>query len=89
MAWGGYIHGKNLTLAPGKRIVQRWRPAEETWPRTHFSKVTFVLFPTRAGTRLKFTHTGVPQEHLAHLSAGWKESYWDPLRKYLRARPKK
>ena len=24
-AWGGYIKGKNLTLEPGRRIVQSWR----------------------------------------------------------------
>ena len=27
-AWDGYIHGKNLELEPGKRIVQSWRTSE-------------------------------------------------------------
>ncbi len=89
MAWGGYIHGKNITLVPGRRIVQSWRPSEETWPPRHLSKVSFVLVRTREGTRLRFTHTGVPLEHVGHLSDGWKESYWQPLAKYLKASTKK
>ncbi len=84
-AWGGYIHGKNLVLDPGRRIVQSWRPSEETWPARHLSKVSFVLRRTKNGTRLVFTHSGVPVDHVGHLSGGWKESYWDPLRKYLKS----
>ena len=84
IAWGGYIHGQNLKLVPGKRIEQTWRPTEETWPSNYFSKVTYVLTPTRSGTRLQFTHSKVPAEHVGHLSSGWKESYWQPLRAYLK-----
>jgi uncharacterized protein YndB with AHSA1/START domain len=83
MAWGGYIHGKNLKLVPGKTIVQSWVPSEKTWPKGHASKVRFELARSPRGTRVKFTHSGVPAEHADHLAAGWKESYWDPLRKYL------
>lgn len=81
--WGGYIHGKNLELVAGRRIVQAWRPSEETWPPTHYSKVRYLLRPTKTGTRIGFTHSGVPVDHAGHLSKGWKTSYWDPLRKYL------
>lgn len=83
MAWDGYIHGRNLKLVPGKRIEQAWRPSEESWPKAHYSKVVFALAPTADGTRLTFTHSKVPVDHVEHLSAGWKESYWDPLRAYL------
>lgn len=83
-AWDGYIHGKNLKLVRGKRIEQAWRPSEEGWPKAHFSKVVFALARSPRGTRLTFTHSRVPVEHVGHLSAGWKESYWRPLRAYLR-----
>ncbi|MGA8709643.1 MAG: SRPBCC domain-containing protein [Thermoplasmata archaeon] len=86
MAWGGYIHGKNLKLVPGKTIVQSWVPSDETWPKGHESKVRFSLAPTPRGTRVTFTQSGVPAEHVGHLSPGWKESYWTPLRKYLAAK---
>lgn len=83
MAWGGYIHGTNLKLVPGRTIVQSWVPSDKTWPQGHLSKVRYDLASSPRGTRVKFTHSGVPVEHLGHLSSGWKESYWDPLRKYL------
>lgn len=84
MAWGGYIHGQNLTLVPGERIVETWRPSAEGWPSDYYSKVTFDLSPTRGGTRVKFTHSGVRIDHVGHLSTGWKQSYWEPLGKYLK-----
>jgi uncharacterized protein YndB with AHSA1/START domain len=83
MAWGGYIHGTNLKLVPGKTILQTWVPSEENWPKGHESKVQFRLAPNPRGTRLTFTHSGVPAEHAGHLGSGWKKSYWIPLRKYL------
>ncbi|HEV2230780.1 MAG TPA: SRPBCC domain-containing protein [Thermoplasmata archaeon] len=91
-AWGGYIHGRNLELVVGKRIVQAWVPAEASWPEGHESKVTYRLSPSRNGTRISFTHSAVPREHVGHLSSGWKESYWDPLRRYFtraEAKPRK
>jgi activator of HSP90 ATPase len=87
-AWGGYIHGRNVRLTPGKKIVQEWRPSEASWPVDHFSMVTFSLEGIRGGTRISFTQTKVPEEHVGHLSTGWKESYWEPLEKYFTSRPR-
>lgn len=86
VVWGGYIHGRNLELVPGKRIVQSWRPSEETWPEDYYSTVTFELSESPGGTRLRFEHAGVLADHAGHLSAGWKESYWLPLAAYLKKR---
>ncbi len=83
MAWGGYIHGKNLALVPGRTIYQTWIPSEPGWPKGHESRVRYRLVATPRGTRLTFTHSRVPLDHVGHLSKGWKEAYWDPLRKYL------
>lgn len=83
MAWGGYIHGTNLRVVPGKTIVQSWVPSDPTWPKGHQSKVRFDLAASPRGTRITFTHSDVPVEHVGHLSTGWKTSYWTPLRKYL------
>ena len=86
MAWGGYIHGRNLKLVPGKLIYQAWIPSDPKWPKGHESRVRYSLSATTRGTRLVFAHTRVPAEHVGHLSSGWKESYWTPLRKYLGSR---
>jgi uncharacterized protein YndB with AHSA1/START domain len=84
--WGGYIHGKNLELVPGKKIVQSWRPSEETWPQDYYSTVSYTLSPAKGGTRVTFVHSGVLPDHVGHLSSGWKKSYWDPLTTYLAKR---
>ncbi len=81
--WGGYIHGKNLELEPGKKIVQSWRPSEETWPEDYYSTVSITLAPVKGGTRLTFVHSGVLPDHAGHLASGWKESYWVPLSAYF------
>ncbi|MCI4353572.1 MAG: SRPBCC domain-containing protein [Thermoplasmata archaeon] len=81
--WGGYIHGKNLELVRGKKIVQSWRPSEETWPEDYYSTVSFTLAPEKGGTRITFVHSGVLPDHAGHLSSGWKKSYWEPLRAYF------
>ena len=84
MAWGGYIHGRNLALVPGKTIYQTWIPSDPKWPEGHESRVRYGLRATPQGTRITFTHSRVPVEHIGHLSAGWKQSYWKPLQSYFR-----
>ncbi len=86
MAWGGYIHGRNLKLVRGKMIYQTWIPSDPKWPKGHESRVRYSLVVAPRGTRVTFTHSRVPREHVGHLSAGWKESYWAPLRTYLTSR---
>jgi len=41
------------------------------------------LKKVRSGTRLVFDQTGLPPEHVGHLSRGWKARYWTPLKAYL------
>jgi activator of HSP90 ATPase len=86
MAWGGYIHGRNISLAPGRTIYQTWIPSDPKWPKGHESRVRYRLAASSRGTRVTFTHSRVPVEHIGHLSSGWKKSYWDPLRAYLKSR---
>jgi activator of HSP90 ATPase len=80
-AYDGHISGKNLELAPDKKIVQSWRAVD--WPEGKFSTITFVLLPIPEGTRLNFTHADVPdgtEEEFAH---GWTENYWEPMKAML------
>ena len=77
--YGGYAHGKNLTLAPPTRIVQSWRANEENWPADYFSEITFELAEHPEGTELHFTQEGVPEEYADAVSKGWEELYWQPL----------
>src|SRR4030065_1557053 len=58
-AWDGYIHGKNLVLEPGKRIVQSWRTVEFNQDEKD-SQIEVTLKPAGNQTRLSLRHTGLP-----------------------------
>jgi activator of HSP90 ATPase len=82
MAWDGYIHGKNLELKPGKRIVQSWRTAKFT-DTDPDSKITVVLSPVKAGTKLTLKHSRVPDGHTSYEQGGWLKSYFEPMQHYF------
>lgn len=77
-AFDGGLAGTNLELVPGKKIVQSWWSSD--WEKGVLSRVTFRLAPTKGGTRLTLTHSGVPSKHRASISRGWREYYWGPMR---------
>ncbi len=81
-AHGGYCLGTHLELIENKKIVQAWRGSD--WPEGHFSKATFALAKnTSGGTKLTFTQTSVPEKQQPHIKKGWKEHYWEPMKKML------
>jgi uncharacterized protein YndB with AHSA1/START domain len=80
-AHDGYVTGINVELKPGQRIVQAWRV--KGMAEGVYSIARFELQKRRGGTRLIFDQTGLPPEHVGHLSSGWKARYWKPLRAYL------
>jgi len=78
-AFGGNITGYNLEVTKNKTIVQAWRA--KSWPKGTWSVVSFRLAAAKGGkTKLSFTHTGVPASSLKGITAGWKSSYWVPLK---------
>lgn len=77
----GYIVGENLELIKDEKIVQSWRAEEDCWPEGHYSKVTFSMKKTKNGTKLIFTHSGVPVECGDRFDKGWKEFYWEPIKR--------
>lgn len=80
-AYGDYITGTNLELVPDEKIVQAWHASD--WPEGHLSRVIFKLTPIKGGTRLTFTHRGVPDKEIASIKQGWIEHYWQPLKALL------
>ena len=80
-AYGSYITGTNLELVADKKIVQAWHGSD--WPEGHMSRVTFKLTRVKGGTRLAFTHSGVPESEVASIKQGWIDNYWQPLKAML------
>jgi activator of HSP90 ATPase len=77
--FGGMIVGRNVELVSGRRIVQAWRPTH--WDPGVYSLVKFEFRPGGNDTRVVLDHTGFPAGEFDHLSAGWQEHYWEPLKK--------
>jgi len=80
-AFGGYITGRHIELAPNERIVQAWRAGG--WEAGKYSIARFELKEQGEQTKLVFDHTGFPNGDAEHLLEGWNSNYWEPLRKYL------
>jgi uncharacterized protein YndB with AHSA1/START domain len=71
-AWDGYISGKTLaSQAPG-RIEQSWRTTEfpEGAPD---SKLVITFTPAEAGTKVTFSHSGIPDGQGKSYEKGWDE----------------
>ncbi len=85
-AWGGYISGRNLTLVPGKRIVQSWRSTQfaDTDPD---SQIELVLKKSARGTRVTLKHTNVPDGQHSY-KEGWKTHYFVPMKAYFAGKTK-
>ena len=79
----GGLQGTHLELVPDKKIVQTWRSND--WPEGHYSKATFRLTEVKGGTRLTFSQSGVPVEHYASISQGWRSYYWVRMKEMLGA----
>ena len=79
--FGGAIRGRHVELAPGEHIVQAWRA--QNWPTGLYSIVRFTLTKDGNGTRLALDHSGYPEDQHEHLSAGWPQNYFEPLKKFF------
>ncbi len=84
-AWDGYITGKYLELEPGKKIVQEWTSTDfpEGAPPSRFE---ISLKEAKGGTELTMIHSGVPEDAAEDIDQGWKDYYWEPMKKYFKER---
>jgi uncharacterized protein YndB with AHSA1/START domain len=80
-AWDGYIHGRNLELDYGRRIVQSWRTSEfeDNEPD---SRLEITFEPVGKQTKLILKHTELPP-HGGQYEQGWVESYFEPMKQYF------
>ena len=81
--WDGSIVGQTLELnSKTRRVVQNWR--YDNWPKDYFSKITIEFMPDRKDkTKINFTQTGIPEEFAKDIEQGWKDYYWEPMKKYF------
>ena len=77
--WGGDIHGKNLVVVEGKKLVQEWFSGD--WKKP--SKVTFDLKEEKTKTTVELLHEDVPDEEETDIAEGWDVYYLGEIKKYL------
>jgi len=81
-AYNGYIKGKNLSVVPGKMIVQTWRA--NTWSKSDMDSIFILTFEkVSGGTELTMVHANVPDKEAKNLNKGWQDHYWKPWKKHL------
>jgi activator of HSP90 ATPase len=83
-AYNKYIEGKILHLDPGKMIVQTWRCKD--WSKKDPDSILILTF-SAAGkntTLLELVHANVPDRFIEDIKAGWKDSYWEPWKNYIK-----
>jgi activator of HSP90 ATPase len=80
--WNGYITGRNVTLEPGRRIVQSWRTAKFT-PADPDSQIEVLLEPAPGGTRVTVNHTNVPDGHTSYRDGGWQNNYFEMMKAHF------
>lgn len=81
-AWDGYIHGMNLELEPGRRIVQSWRSSQFPDDAPD-SRLELLLEPEGEGTRVTLRHWDIPAGQAQDYEQGWHEHYFTPMREYF------
>jgi activator of HSP90 ATPase len=84
--FGGYIHGRQIEVIPGKLVVQAWRGSD--WSPGVYSLVRFTLIPEAGGTRLAVDNDAYPEGKSPiysswheHLSTNWPVFYLDNAQK--------
>ncbi|HKT21212.1 MAG TPA: SRPBCC domain-containing protein [Nitrososphaerales archaeon] len=81
-ASSGYIDGKYIELIPGRKIVHWWTTTE--WPAGYPpSKMELRFRAEGKKTVLTMIHSKVPAEQAPRYAEGWREYYWEPLKRYL------
>ena len=73
--WEDSIVGKNLTIIPGKKLVQEWYFGETEHP----SIVTILLHEEKNHTSVELRHTNIPDEIYDNITQGWNENYFGAL----------
>jgi len=84
--FGGRIEGRQIELAPGRRVVQAWRfgaAHPSPWEPGVYSVVSFRLSGQEDGTLFTIDHAGVPPEWHEHISTGYPSFYQQPLERYF------
>ncbi|XP_076313642.1 activator of 90 kDa heat shock protein ATPase homolog 1-like [Tachypleus tridentatus] len=75
----GNVYGTFVELIPNEKIVQKWR--FKNWPSGHYSDVILEIIEREDSTEVKLTQKGVPRNELEQTREGWKNYYWQSMKR--------
>ncbi len=78
--WGGDIHGTFTKIEPEKLIEQDWYGHDNSERRYG---VSFSLTEGDERTIVRLVHTDIPDDDDEDWAAGWRDYYFDPIKKLL------
>ena len=73
---------KRWSWSPAGASCSRGAPANSPIA-TPNSTITVELEPTKTGTRLTLTHSGVPDDQTDYENGGWRDFYFSPMKAYF------
>lgn len=80
--WNGYITGRNVSLAKGKKIVQQWRTTE--FPEGYGSSILRISLKKKGeATEISLIQSKVPASQVDQYDKGWHSAYWNPMKHYF------
>ena len=73
--WEDSIVGRNISIVPGKKLVQEWYFGEVEEP----SIVTIILHEDKNHTSVELRHTNIPDDIYDNIIQGLNENYFGAL----------
>lgn len=77
--FNGNVTGKFQELVTEEKIIMQWR--YKSWPEGHHSTATITLNQQDDRTELTLTQTGIPEEDFERTKQGWKQYYWENMKR--------
>ena len=82
-AFDGMLSGQMLLAIPGQLIVQCWRGTH--WKKADPDSILVIYFMQDGKRgRIDLHHVNVPEHDQKGVTKGWKQYYWQPLKRYLK-----
>lgn len=82
----GEVHGKNIVLEHGYKIIQSWEIKHPHWPSNHSSEVCLIFHQDKVHAQqceVHLIHSYLPENLIQEMAEWWNIQIWEALRFYL------
>jgi activator of HSP90 ATPase len=82
----GEVHGINIVLEHGYKILQTWEMNHPKWPISHSSEVCLIFNQDKVHAQqceVQLIHSYLPEALINDIADWWNTQVWEALRFYL------